>query len=661
MFLEKPNNTTSNVDLDAIVKTLQDGASLVPPWFLSHSQRWRRLLSTLMGHPLIRGGQRPRDFPSDPAARRAVSSAVGLHRSDLPCWNAKFRDRSPYVRFGDWLHAYALLVEGEAATGSAEPNLAREATLVLVWQLLRASGSLDDDGRCQQFLAALGLTIQEGRPLSNRASERRRSTFLADQSKAAVRAAYVAYVAAVYAAHPGAEAALRVSRPHNEMLDRRVWLVSVKTNGVQEYMEAAREFWLARGASAWAAQSLALARELLADEGEEMGRLLLLTDVDAVARFAVFREPNAEQIRDHLGQRLLEALGPERTRRFPALDAWLRSISAPDSESFGASCLPRMSVEISEPLTVRNLCTAVECLDEACLLAAREQRECERKRCYIDPPAPVEGEPCAFVNGDVAITAISKVPWLEPRIGDPALGWKGVVWALAGSTHDLRQVQGLCQSSGVPPLRGKRSHREWLAALRETGPVVYLKLDGDGVGRALASMPALRAFSASLEIQDQTHAGLAEGLRRTLSCWFAAHPDEALEALPINVGYLGGDDLVCEVPESMLTDFLQGFESVARPTAIASFSGALLTVQRDLDHARGVKIPEMAAALVPGLLTFVKRRMKALPDDDTWTSLTYYASRSGFRLTAAPDVETISPRLRVWSFHLDALDILPLE
>ena len=116
MFLETPNNTTSNVDLDAIVKTLQDGASQVPPWFLSHSQRWRRLLSTLMGHPLIRGGQRPRDFPSDPAARRAVSSAVGLHRSDLPCWNAKFRDRSPYVRFGDWLHAYALLVEGEAAT-----------------------------------------------------------------------------------------------------------------------------------------------------------------------------------------------------------------------------------------------------------------------------------------------------------------------------------------------------------------------------------------------------------------------------------------------------------------------------------------------------------------------------------------------------------------
>ena len=457
---------------------------------------------------------------------------------------------------------------------------------------------------------------------------------------------------------------MRVNRPHNEMLDRRVWLVSVKTNGVQEYMEAARALWLARGASAWAAQSPALARELLAEEVEEMGRLLLLTDVDAVVRFAVFREPNAEQIRDHLRRRLLHALGSERPRRFgfPALHAWLQSISGPDSESFGASCLPRMSVEISEPLTVRKLCTAVECLDEAGLMAARERCEREGKRCYIEPPAPPEGEPPrAFVHGDSAITTISKVPWLEPRKGDAAFGWKGVVWALAGQTYELRQVQGLCQTLGGPPLPGKRSHREWLAVLRDTGPVVYLKLDGDGVGRAFASLPALRAFSASLEIQDQTHAGLEDGLRRSRSCWCVAHPEEALEALPIDVSYLGGDDLVCEVPESMLADFLQGFESAARSTAIASFSGALLKVQRDLDHARGVKIPEMAAALVPGLRTFVKRRMKALPDDGTWATVADYASRHGFRLTAAPEVQTISPRLRVWSFELDAMDILCVE
>ena len=87
--------------LGTLVEALREGATEAPPWYLSHGQRWRWLVETLMGHPLIRGGQRPRDFPAVPGGRQAVACAVELQAHTIHAWGSI--PPTLQAPFGTWL------------------------------------------------------------------------------------------------------------------------------------------------------------------------------------------------------------------------------------------------------------------------------------------------------------------------------------------------------------------------------------------------------------------------------------------------------------------------------------------------------------------------------------------------------------------------------
>jgi len=191
-------------------------------------------------------------------------------------------------------------------------------------------------------------------------------------------------------------------------------------------------------------------------------------------------------------------------------------------------------------------------------------------------------------------------------------------------------------------------------ALKDTGRFVYLKIDGDGVGRALASMPGLRTLSASLEIQDRVQAGLQQGVARVIDRWRQLHPGEELSLLPLDVVYVGGDELFCVAPESLIESFLMGFESAAAPQAIKSFSGVLLAVQAGLDRPQGMKIPELTSRLVPELLKLVKASVRDGIDEESLRPLRKYAHEHGFHLAATAHGRLIGARLSLWDFSLEA-------
>jgi hypothetical protein len=311
-----------------------------------------------------------------------------------------------------------------------------------------------------------------------------------------------------------------------------------------------------------------------------------------------------------------------------------------------------MTVDVTQKISVRDLCARRKCLTESELATEKAIREADGRRCHLVPPPPSGEGPCEFVVGDLAIRDVADVPWLEPRPGQERIGWKGIIWSLAGSTNQMRQVQGLSAGLGVRPAAVAWLHRQWFMALHDTGRFVYLKVDGDGVGRALASMPGLRTFCAGLEIQDRIQAGLQEGVRRVVDCWRQSHPGEEISLLPVDVVYIGGDDVFCVVPESLIESFLLGFESAAAPKAIQSFTGALLAVQAGLGKPHGSKVPEVTSRLVPSLLKLVKARVRDRIDEESLRPLRESAHEYGFHLAAADHGRLIGSRLFLWDFSL---------
>ena len=668
------HQTELNGLFEALIRSLREGVTPAPPWYLTHLHRWRWLIDTLMGHPLIRGQQRPRDFPTDPSSRRAVSCAVSLHKQVLGRWSSLPEGMG--CPFGSWLYAYVLLVEGRVFPTCRQPDTAaQEALQWVIWQVLRITGRESDEGSLHRLLAALGMAPKDAPKLRSMkrpsgecklcAEDGHGTLEVAGGCDIIVGTAAEAALIAGFCSESGT-AQLPPTVKHNRklieaLLSTPVWLITLKTHGVQGRIARAKRLFVTRGASVWISQALALGRELLLESSrsgkEGLPRLLLLTDVDALERFACFEEPECRSIRQILRKLLKRRIQDHN----PRLAAFLASQGVEGKAAPGmAPCLPDYCIETDRGVSLLELCAARTPLAEADREGEKRRKEQEGRRCFLSlTPRTKAGPVCEFVKGDHALTKVNDVPWLEDRLANQNIGLNGLAWSLAGGTYLADTLQGLGESLGYHSLVLRNLHGDRLRCLGESERgVAYLKLDGDQVGLSLGSLPRLRSFPAGLDIFDKTQEGLLQGIRSSLSAWNQEAP---LPTLPIELVYLGGDDVMCSLPERYVEGFLFGFERTPKPVGAASFSGVVLQAPPALGKELGEKIPEVASSLIPKCLKWMKSvRRGEIPRqqgsketiDITLHHLQQIARDYGFWLRVAGKPEPIGPALTLWRFDL---------
>ena len=395
--------------LGTLVEALREGATEAPPWYLSHGQRWRWLVETLMGHPLIRGGQRPRDFPADPGGRRAVASAVEFQSRRVASWGQLPGELGG--PFGEWLYAFVLLVEDllRKAPAKAEGDgpeapatreaVALEALLWLIWQTLRAAGLHQDEGSCHKLLAGIGMSIQDAGGLT--AAYNPKSPWGdACRLRAVAQVGLAAEAALSAATAPRAKPLRHHREPVRALLKTRIWILTVKGFEIQKYIARTQTFWLARGASAWASQCLAEVRETLlelSEEGVIPTHLHLVTDVDAVVRFACLTEPDCGLIQAALEERigLAWSRGDERfARKHPRLASFLDSLPAGLTGDLDPRCcLPHLCLERSAPRTLRQFCCRTRSKTEEERDEEKRARAQDGTRRIVRFPRQVPGAP----------------------------------------------------------------------------------------------------------------------------------------------------------------------------------------------------------------------------------------------------------------------------
>ena len=629
--------------LKNLVDALRQGATPAPAWFLTHQERWRWLVETLMGHPRIRGGQRPRDYPGDPFSKRLLTQVVDLHQLTVPSWKGKLPKG---VRFGSWLFAYALIVETqvlaqpdppkvheagqEPGLGDSEGILAQALDWV-IWQLLQVLDKRKDEAAYHLLLATLGISPVEAPKLSSQGPGQRPS-FSSLACEESLR------IAAQAALHAGAGAdgiakmpvfrkkpegpqpkGRRIQDPTRRgtpedgvpdnnkvvaLLDGKVWTLFLKASNVQSFLWRAKVLWMARGASAWVSQVVAAARYRLSQETHLSARQdslgpLLLTDVGAFSFHASSRKPDCRRVLEEI----VLYLGKN-------LDMWNPKLAAFKSShpEFGLddqgirSCFPDLCLEATR-ISIRRLCVRGMAWNAGVREARRTAKEKARLRyLWMAPEFTAAGKACGFVRkrkplnegekptDDGGLLLVDQVPWRKGDEDHSSIGWCGIAWSLAGTTYKAHTIQGFAEILERHGIRTHDTHGEWLKGMGMGGEgTTYLFLDGNRVGKTFARLPPILGFQVALDLLHHTQEGLLEGIREVCA---SVGPHAPLATLPVELIYLGGDDLVCSMPTRFLPLFLEGFHRHAKSQGARSFTGIGIQVPfMDTEVARKAQAP----------------------------------------------------------------------
>jgi hypothetical protein len=357
--------------------------------------------------------------------------------------------------------------------------------------------------------------------------------------------------------------------------------MTVMTKSVQDYLCRGQRHWLMRGGSAWSAQVLAFARDTIAAEVEES---LLLSDSDVVVTFLVPADTRLDacQIMAQLWERCHDK--ENFLNRFPRLRELPDVVASNDLDPRLA--FPAISIRMSKPTSLLDLCTPAQNADRL-----EHDFDSAAVRGGQGIQANEERGRCTYVKDDVAITS-DRPPWLEtPGNNDhrqvekiERFGFTALVWSLCGTTLRAHWFQNAARANAklAPAMRMMPVHHgawlKWLHA--ESEPLVFLKLDGDGVGRTFTNHPIPRRPYLSMElgrlVLQRVHnatravveqrAALTDDRVRRMSDEekrIAANKGVALAGddnpLPADMVYVGGDDIFFCLPESSVATFLAGF------------------------------------------------------------------------------------------------------
>jgi hypothetical protein len=633
-----------------VIHALSHGSVPMPVWHLAPHERWSLLRDTLLGHVQLRGGMRTRDLPLDPTARELVRTALAVQACEYEVGG------TVPARFGDWLYLFSTLIEPSLAHGTDESDrLAHDAVRQCILELRRALGLSDVSfaDSCSihhRLLGVLGLSRQEWQRLD--ASEGP-----CDHARWAARVG--ARVCAAWRTPSrrslqakGADVrswaivAIGAQSHQHELVDwlaaqRRV-IATLKVVDVQQYLHRARFHWAMRGASVWCGHALAFARDLIAmsDGG------LLLSDSDALVSL-IFPADTAppRAMLDEVAKAWSSV--DSFVERFPRLAPYHpgQSGRAGDVRE-SLSSLPRLSLRFSAPASLLDLCVARVCPDTAADVVVGWNPPVGTPDASTTPDARqsvIPKVPCNFVSGDDACVS-SAPPWHgERRATHPqSYGWTALCWSLCGTTMRTHWHHGICAELKRDDYSMMDvQYGGWLSQLGlKDESLVFIKLDGDGVGTRFQETSVPSRPLVGLALGRLVLARLIAATRRVIE----AHDARSLPRyLPVDLVYVGGDDIFVCVPGCYVAPFLQGFGGPVRAAhstpwrsvpfsyiAISLPHRSQLAVQGRHSDSTKIHAASLAAAqaLSPGLRELVKRRRH---DDSTLAELNARVAHLGYR------------------------------
>jgi hypothetical protein len=345
--------------------------------------------------------------------------------------------------------------------------------------------------------------------------------------------------------------------------ERACCYATLKADRPQQYINRGTRHWLLRGASGWCSQSLALARDLMCDDDS-----LLLSDSDAIVGMWFPRTVSQGELQRRLDQRLTEFWhlqdGAGMAERFPRLWAWLGE-NLPEGTGLERNTnLPALSVRCLAPLSVLEICLYRIAKEEAATKPS-------------DHDAFADGT-CARVLGDAAVEFQTSPPWLQDESDDretvddndsskdkkqkEQFGITSMIWALSGTAFRTHAHEGLCSALQVPDLQLQAVHHgKWLRQLgMPDDSLVHLKIDGDGVGERFRTSPLADFPSLSMQLGRTVQRRLVAGIQAVLE-------KHTQPTLPVDVVYVGGDDVYVILPWAVVDPFLCGFSDAVQSLA----------------------------------------------------------------------------------------------
>ena len=566
---------------NGLIEALRTAAVDAPAWHLTSANRWRLLRDTLLGHVRVRGKLRPRDLPLDTSCQAVIDSAARI--LNLPPYT--FEQGS--LRFRHWLGIFSLLPLATTEAGDRTPLSTDDflcATILELCFALRGGVTREITTQAaspfvQRLIGVLGLsqqewdrliteyqkTIHERAPAHDALLARWAARVIelpapAEPGDFLSRAEFRAALASALTEHKG-------KRPSIEQLlatldERACCYVTLKAEKPQRYINRGTQHWLLRGASGWCSQSLALARDLMCGIDEA----LLFSDSDAVVGMWFPRTASEADLQDRFQRTLsdfwqLKNESHEMAKRFPRLWNWLQD-NLPEGVALDrATNLPTLKPWCMPPLSVLEIC-----------LYRLPKDESDKRS--DDANVATDGT-CSRVKGEKAVAFTTPAPWLEDENGDGngagdgkdaaevqpyRVGITSMIWALCGTTFRTHAHEGLCKALEITHLRLQKVHHgKWLRQLgMQQESLVHLKIDGDGVGEHFRTSPLADFPWLSMQLGRMVQQRLVAGVRAAITKCPGVGGEDG-PTLPVDVVYVGGDDVYVILPEPILKPFLDGF------------------------------------------------------------------------------------------------------
>lgn len=602
------NLATNQILLERIVAAIRNAATDVPVWHVDECQRWELFRDTLLGTLPLRGFQRPRDYPMDEEAREVISLAESIGSLVVTRIPKKYVGSYPGpVRFTAWLTLFAILVSKTAENESwsrqakgTEPSPYRLALWTALAMLRRAHGLKIPKGTDPQttdtdtLLSALGANRQEFRKQKLQGPLRDRVREMAGQ----------AMIGAGWLMQRGPEDDLPVDFTNIPESQRSCLagipctLAVVATAKAQSYIAEAGEDRLARGASAWCTQALALVRNKLASKPG----WLLLSDSDAVCMFAIPDHWDAMSIRECLEHWMRENLRDVLKRSLPRL---AHAIQAEEvTVPMLAASMPQFKLKVLKGS-----------LEEACRFGC--VRENVPEECTASHPT----------NNLRPFTEAP--PWWENKLKEP-LDWNRLLWSLAGASYRQHILQGLSTFVGGAPWSEGSScvlqaaacirrphaavhHGDWLRQLGcDHEPLALIKIDGDHVGARFGSLAPLNRPSEGISLSMTVLQRLRRGILE-VETEMKLRDDQPH---PVDIQYLGGDDVLAFLPRSQIPAFCKGFAREVEPGEgdPVVFTGICLTLPVQPQQEKKAELNSLAHRMIGCLLEIAKGIHAGDPD-----------------------------------------------
>lgn len=572
-----PGNAFDHEPAESLLTALRQVSVHVPTWHLSESERWHLFRDLLFGNVRVRGSLRPRDLPLDAACMQVLNAAAAIQAA-RPYAVANGR-----IAFRHWLTCFCLL-HSVAKKKGASPELPESQQLACVILELVASliGSAPPEGTpaeaiakhpfTQRLIGVLGMSQQEWDSLWEKCHKdpAKRSVSLArlaalvmaipdppqlstgDRQKWHAELARKLRQEGFLELHAEKKKALLASL--DELFCRQATL---KIPDVQRYIAQGKNHWNFRGASAWCSQTLGVARDCFL----EASKGLMSSDSDAIVAAWLPESADERSLSDALKAsmerlwRLPSVTNESMHARFPRLAEWLtKEIEAlradnPRISPLADTQLPGFSVRCKEPWSLLQICVH------------RVPKEPKKREARVPPePADDETTECAHVIGQPPVFS-TYPPWLRPQGGKRRVGVAAVAWSLCGTTYRTHAHEGLCEAIGDRQLQLQSVHHgEWLETLgMPDSRLTHLKLDGDGVGERFLRAPLADSTLLSMELARSMQHRLIAGVREALAVHKRSYPGVENRPLPIDVVYLGGDDLYVCLPWDLVDVFLAAF------------------------------------------------------------------------------------------------------